>query len=97
MCIVAIPQFYFDSFGQTNIGKKKVLREGGPDETGCMVDRLGAGFWDKAWRQRKLENSSGWNKGCDPHQPPPSLKSLPHFPPAVLLTDGSEGGWVDGL
>lgn len=63
---------------------------GGRNKSGCMVDRLGAWIWDKAWRQRKLENSSGWNKGCAPCIPP-------LFPPAALLTDGSKGGWVDGL
>lgn len=73
--------------------RKEVGGEGGQNRGGCMVDRLGAWIWDKAWRQRKLENSSGWNKGCAPCPP----QTLPHFPPAALLTDGSKGGWVDGL
>lgn len=66
---------------------------GGQNERGSMLDRLGAWIWDKAWRQRKLENSSGWNKGFAPCPP----QTLPPFPPAALLTDGSKGGWVDGL
>lgn len=75
--------------------RKEVGGDGGQNHRGCMVDRLGAGIWDKAWRQRKLENSPGWNKGfapCLPQTNPP-----PPFPPAALLTDGSKGGWVDGL
>lgn len=51
---------------------------GGDRMRGCMVDRLGAWIWDKAWKQRKLENSSGWNEGCAPSPPPPhSLQSSP--------------------
>lgn len=71
-----------------------------------MVVRLGAWIWDRAWKQRILQNSPGWNSWwhCPPqpsHTPEkkrasPSL-TLPLSPPAVLLTDGGKGGWVDGL
>lgn len=51
---------------------------GGGAEWKRLVDRLGAWIWDKAWRQRKLENSSGWNKGCAPCTPHPH-KTTPLF------------------
>lgn len=90
-------QFYFYSFWPKQ-QREASGEEGGGQSEKRLVDRLGAWIWDKAWRQRKLENSPGWNKGCAPcTPPPPPKKKLPPFPPAVLLTDGSKGGWVDGL
>lgn len=73
---------------------------GGERMRGCMVDRLGAWIWDKAWKQRKLENSSGWNEGCAPCPPsfPPILPhpfSLQQCSRQMEVRVGGLMGWRD--
>lgn len=44
---------------------------------------------------KEIRKFVGMEQGMRPSPPPPS--NPPPFPPAVLLTDGSKGGWVDGM
>lgn len=67
--------------------------EGGQSESSCIVERLWAWIWYKACRQRKLENSLGWNNEFIPCPP---MKNPP-FSSSSVLTDGNNGGWIDGL
>lgn len=60
---------------------------------GCMVDSLGAVNLGQSMEAKEIRKFVGMERGMrplPPHNPPP-------FPPAVPLTDGSKGGWVDGL
>lgn len=63
-----------------------------------MVDRLGAGIWDKALEPKEIRKFVGMEQGSPPPHsthPPTQTNHPPSSPPAVLLTDGSKGGWRD--
>lgn len=48
----------------------------------------------QSMQAKEIRKFVGMEQGI--HPLPPNEKTLP-FPPAVLLTDGTNGGWIDGL